>query len=397
MAKRSKDGRLSDDEKCAVKALLAEGMRNQDIQDLVNRGRQATINSGRITEVKKNKNQPIASENELELFKIKRKLHDPVTGLNDIDHERLIRSREAMMMAVDIFNSPHLRFRTELFSVLANIAWTYLLHEYHEVKLRESIYRQDGGTVSLQELMSRSTCPLSKQIKKNLSAIKEIRDAVEHRLFGKSDASWLGLFQACCVNYENKICSLFGTALSLQANLSFALQFARISVGQISETQELVVPANIQTLDARLNNDLQEQDYSSLEYKFQVIYTMDGASKSRSNIKFVSPDSAEGKDIHNVLIKHRPSDDIYPFKPRSVVEEVRKVVPNFTLHTHQLAWKKHKARPSNNSKDPAATDKTYCIYHSAHEDYTYNQNWIDFLKEQYKDASRLGDLRKWSG
>jgi hypothetical protein len=71
---RHKDGALSAEEKRAVKALLDEGIRNQDIQDLVNRGRRATINSARITEMKHDDAQQPASEDELELFKIKRKL-----------------------------------------------------------------------------------------------------------------------------------------------------------------------------------------------------------------------------------------------------------------------------------------------------------------------------------
>lgn len=393
MVKRSKDGTLDDEEKRVVKALLAEGMRNQDIQDLVNRGRRATINSARITEVKQDDRIEAATDEQVERFKIKRKLYDPVTGLNDIDHERLIRSREAMMMAVQIFNSPHLKFRTEQFAVLAIIAWTYLLHEYHETELSESILRSDGLTVSLQDLLDRKTSPLSKNMIKNLLAIKEIRDEVEHRLFGKSDQNWLGLFQACCVNFENTICDLFGKDLSLQSHLNFALQFARVSMAQVSETQELAIPANIQTLDARLNGNLDESDWKSLEYKFRVVYTMDGSSKSGANIKFVSPDSDEGQEIHNVLVKNRIADDMFPFKPSAVVAAVRAKVPDFSMHTHTLAWKKHKVRPNNNAKKPSQTNKTYCVYHSAHRDYTYSQAWIDFLTETYAEDGKLDTLR----
>ncbi|WP_125461589.1 MULTISPECIES: DUF3644 domain-containing protein [Rhodomicrobium] len=393
MVKRQKDGSLTSDEKRAVKALIAEGMRNQDIQDLVNRGRRATINSARITEVKQNEEQEAASESELELFKIKRKLYDPVTGLNDIDHERLIRAREAMMMAVHIFNSPHLKFRTELFAVLANISWTYLLHEYHENILKEDIYRSDGTTVSLHEILSRKTCPLSKYMRKNLDSIKEIRDEVEHRLFGKSDTNWLGIFQACCVNFENKMCDLFGKDLSLQASLRFSLQFARVSLSQISETQELAIPANIQSLDARLNSDFDEGDPASLEYKFRVVYTLDSSSKSGSNIRFVNPGTEEGVEIHNILVKTKNFDELYPFKPAVVVQLVKEKVKQFSSHTHQLAWKRHKARPRNGVKKPHDTDKTYCIYNSVYCGYTYSQKWVDFLIQTYQEIDELNKLR----
>ena len=39
-----------------------------------------------------------------------------------------------MIPAVQIFNSATLNFRTEVFAVLACIAWTYLLHEHYARK-----------------------------------------------------------------------------------------------------------------------------------------------------------------------------------------------------------------------------------------------------------------------
>ena len=255
--------------------------------------------------------------------------------------------------------------------------------------LKESILRSDGKSVTLFDILSRPTCPLTKNAKKNLLAVNEIRDEVEHRIFGKSDVNWLSLFQACCVNFENTLCDLFGKHLSLHPNLSFALQFARVSLSQISETQELAVPANIQSLDARLNSDIDDSDPSSSEYKFRVVYTLDSSAKTGSNIKFISPESHEGQEIHNVLIKTRAADDAYPLKPSTVVKEVKKKIKTFSSHSHQLAWKRHKARPRHGVKKPEQTNRTYCIFHSAHGDYTYSQAWVDFLVKIYSDSKEL--------
>lgn len=395
MVKRNKNGALTDEEKRVAKSLLTSGMRNQDIQDLINQGRLATINIGRITEVKQDNEQTCATDNEIELFKLKRELYDPITGLNEIDHERLIRSREAMMMAVDIYNSPHLKFKTELFSVLANISWTYLMHEYHEGVLSESIIKKNGDYISLYEMITSSTSPLSGGVINNLKAIKQIRDEVEHKIFGKSDSNWLAIFQSCCVNYENTICDLFGDELSLQRNLNFAIQFSRISLEQISETQELSMPANIVSLDKSLNQDVDNSLFHSPEYRLQVVYTFNQSTKSSSHIRFISPDSEAGHDIQNVLIKKQSSDEEYPFKPMMVVNEVKKKVPNFTSNCHQLAWKRHNARPLSRSKQPERTNKDYCVYHATHKDYTYSQKWIDYLILTYSDHSELKKLKNY--
>jgi hypothetical protein len=117
-----KPSALTDEEKCVVKALLAEGLRNQDIHALVNYGRPATVNFGRITGVKKKGKIDPASPDEVAFFRRKKQCFDPITGLNVYGDERLIRAREAMILAVTIFNSGNYRFKTEVFAVLANIA-----------------------------------------------------------------------------------------------------------------------------------------------------------------------------------------------------------------------------------------------------------------------------------
>ena len=68
MATRKREGALTKDEKKIVKTLLNSGRRNQDIQALINIGRAATINSARITEVKKNPKQQAASVEEVAFF-----------------------------------------------------------------------------------------------------------------------------------------------------------------------------------------------------------------------------------------------------------------------------------------------------------------------------------------
>src|ERR1700730_14774583 len=195
---------LTDEEKRVIKALLANGMRNQDIHTLINYERKATINFGRIDGVKKNANISPASAEEVAFFKRKKRSFDPITGLNLYRDERLIRAREAMILAVTIFNSGMYRFKTEVFSVLANIAWTYQLHEYY-ARQNVSPLNSDGTTFALSYMLSRTDCPLSKGMKNNLLSLKAIRDDVEHKMLGRSDVKWLALFQACCLNFDKML------------------------------------------------------------------------------------------------------------------------------------------------------------------------------------------------
>jgi hypothetical protein len=384
---------LTDDEKRVVKALLAKGWRNQDIQALVNTGRKATINSGRITGVKKNANQNLATDDEVAFFQIKKRSYDQQTGLNQYDDERLIRAREAMILAVQIFNSPALKFKTEVFTMLTNVAWTYLLHEFYDRK-GTLIVQEDGRSLLLSQMVEKGDCPLPEDVRNNLRAMKILRDKVEHLILGRADLKWSPIFQACCLNFDKAICDLFGASLTLSNDLSLALQFAKLNIEQLATLGKYELPAEIEAIDALITEGMTAEQLASIEFQFRVIYTLDAASKSQAHFQFVSPESQQGKDIHNVLSKKVAADELYPYKPGVIAGLVTaESGVAFTSNDHVKAWKLFKVRPKKNALQPANTDKRYCLYHPAHKDYTYSGDWISRLVEEATDPERLAAIR----
>jgi len=395
MRVRKREGRLTTEEEGIVKALLFQRWRNQDIQALVNIGRIATINSARITEVKQNAAILPAGNDAVEFYKLEKQSFDPRTGLSIFHDERLIRAREAMIVAVQIFNSPALKFKTEVFAVLAHIAWTYLMHEYY-VRRKVAIIGDDGRTLLLSQMLRREDCPLSPGIKHNLEAVVTIRNEVEHKILGQGDFTFLLIFQACCLNFDKMISELFGPALSLRSELAFSLQFAKMSIEQLSGLQTYDIPDHIQALDARLQEGLSEDELADLEYQFKVVYTLGSASKSRAHIQFVHPDSAEGKEISNILVKYKAADDLYPYKPHAVAELVsHRSQKKFTRRNHTQAWRFYSTRPRQGSKTPGDTNKDYCVYHPAHGDYTYSEKWIDHLVAEIVDDDKWAAIKTY--
>jgi len=394
MVTRKAAGALTKEEKPIVKALLARGWRNQDIQHLLNRGRVATINSARITEVKKSSNVKTASDDDVDFFIKKKAAFDPITGLNLYDDERLIRAREAMMLAVQSFNSPSLRFKTEQFAVQSNIAWTYLLHEYYK-RQNVRIIKKDGRLLLLSQMIKRNDFPLSKGVANNIRDLIDIRDAVEHKLFRRADVKFFALFQANCLNFDRAICKLFGEKLSLQADLSVALQFARMNFTQLSELQKYDVPEHIEALDAELEGRLSDDEKADLDYRFRVVYLLEGSSKSKAHFQFVKPGSEEGKQIHNILEKRIIADDDYPHKPSHAAKLIaEKSGKRFTSHNHTQAWKRYKARPMSDAKQQGQTNREFCIYHKTHGDYTYNDAWVEYVVEKISSDEEFDVLKR---
>jgi hypothetical protein len=217
-----------------------------------------------------------------------------------------------------------------------------------------------------------------------------LRDEVEHKLLGKSDLTWQGLFQACCLNFETVLCSLHGERVSLSKNLAFALQFAKPDFHQLSQVANYKLPAHIQALDARLEKMFSEPERMDLSYQFRVIYTLDASTKGTANFEFVKPDSSEGKDIRSVMVQYKAADHLYPFKPGEVCKLVNKATKaKFLPNNHTQAWLLFSVRPKTKVKQPENTNKDFCIYHPAHRDYTYSQKWVDKLIEAVSNPEEL--------
>lgn len=368
---------LTFDEKRIAKKLLGDGETYQDVQQLINTGRNPTVNPGRFAGWNKWEIDPATPE-EVARFRYEKSLVDLKSGLSPIDDERLFRAREAMIAAVENFNNPSSLFKIQIFTVVSKIAWTYLLHEYYDRK-GIKIIGEDGNSLLMSQMLARDDCPLTEDVKKNLSSIKILRDNVEHKLLSSIGRTYWPLFQANCLNFDSVIRKLFGDSAGLRDILSLALQFGGMDIEQLSKLQAYDLTPMIEAIDAAIIEGAGIHGKEGAAYKFKVSYHFEKATKGDSHIVFNKNNPEAGK-VSNVLTQKVVGDELWPHKPSKVVQMIReKTGVAFSQHQHQLAWKKFGARPRANAKNPGDCKKNFCHYHSAHNDYTYSDALFDFL------------------
>lgn len=376
---QGKTGGLTKQEKAVSKRLLVDGWTNQDVQAFINMGRPATVNFSRISSVKTDKKQNACSDEELQLFKVFKEAFDPKTGLNPFLDERMVRSREAMVTAISVFNNPTLSFRAESFAVLAITGWTYLAIQFAEQNHLPTT-RKNGDAISLADFLKLPECPFPLGVIENLKAMIKLRDLVAHKLMGPYQEIWLPLFQACCLNFENQIVGLFSPRLSLAGNISLSLQMGSFNPEQLLELSKSNLPSVIKAINSEVFDSLTDAQKEDQAFQFSVIYTKVASSKANAAYNFVSPDSAEGKALNDVLIKVKPGSETHPFKPNAVIALVADATgKTFTMNDHTELWKKHKVRPVTNAADKTKTKTKYCHYHPMFRYYCYNQAWVDKL------------------
>ncbi|MGO8908996.1 MAG: hypothetical protein ACLQDM_06690 [Bradyrhizobium sp.] len=139
---------------------------------------------------------------------------------------------------------------------------------------------------------------------------------------------------------------------------------------------------------------MSEERLADLEYQFRVIYTLDNASKGKAGIQFIKPGTDEAKEIKNVLLKYKLADEEYPYKPMRVAQLVTKRSgKKFMVSNNTQAWILYKVRPQNGSRQPQNTNKEFCVYHVAHNDYTYSEKWVVFLCEKVATGDEFNKIK----
>lgn len=366
MPKRRRGHVLERWEVALVKAMLNRGGYNdQDILAYFTRPTRS-INHRVISEIrtgKKHRTAKAATEEELDAFLSSWPDVDPQTGLSLQGDELLIKAREAMIAAVHTFNGAGLHFRAELFIVTAVIGWTYLLHAWFK---REGVdyryYRTVGGVKQVQKTengadkywelgkcLRSSRCPLEKGIKQNLEFLLELRHEIEHRLTSRIDDAVSAKLQACCINFNEAIKTMFGPQFGLERRLPIALQFVTFSADQRKALKQAGgLPRHIETMMDAFHERLSPEEQADPRFAFRVAFvpkTGNRASAADLAVEFVKADSEEAAEINRVLLKEveKPK-----FRPGQIVETMKaEGYPRFTMTKHTDLWK------ALDAKDPA--------------------------------------------
>lgn len=367
-----------------VKAMLERKLIPQDIQAYFSRPTRS-INHARISEIRdgtKHKAVRAASDAELNVFLDAWPNIDPDTGLNLQGDELLVKAREAMIAAVHTFNSAGLHFRAELFIVTAIIAWTYLMHAFYKregidyrYKKAGAIERTPSGAEKYWELgqcLAHGRCPLEKGVINNLNFLCEIRNEIEHRSTNRIDDALSAKLQACCINFNDAIKTLFGREFALEKRLPIALQFVTFDGTQRAELLGADLPGNIATAMDSFHNSLTDDEQQDPKFRYRVAFVpkVSGkASKADLAIEFVKPGSPEAEAVERVLLKEveRPK-----FRPSEIVDKVRAAgYPAFNMHDHTLLVRQFDARNPGKGFGVAVANTWYWYTH-----------WLEKVLEQ---------------
>lgn len=279
-----------------------------------------------------------------------------------VSSELLTKSREAALAAVQIFNSPLITFKSEIFIVLMNIAWTYLLHShyskqgieyrYYQQRVKKRVFDKTKSGAhkhwELERCLNDKQSPIDKNTTNNLRFLIGIRHEIEHQMTSRLDSSLSAKFQACCLNYNEHVKKLFGEQFGIDKHLAFSLQFSSISHEQakgLPSPSEM--PAHIKAFVEGFEGKLSDDEFNSPRFAYRVLFvakTANQKGQADQVIEFVKADSPLAQDVNKAytVIKEteRPK-----YLPNGIVNIMKKEgYVRFTMHSHTNLWKKMDAK-----------------------------------------------------
>lgn len=305
--------------------------------------------------------------------------------IGSIRGELLIKSREAALSAIRVFNDPQVVFKSETFIVLMMIAWTYLLHAFYRSKKIEYRYFKPGpkrkifdrtkrGAYKYWELercLNEKESPIDRDAANNLRFLLNLRHEIEHQMTRSLDNFLSGRYQACALNYNEYLKNLFGKRYGIDSQLTYSIQFIQLSEEQLSGPMpEAAIPDRLRAFVLDFDKNLTHEEYNSPRFSYRMLFKrkiVNRPGQADRVVEFIDPKSDIAKQIDKEYwVKkevERPK-----YRAKDVVSEIKKAgFSKFRISPeHVEMWK------SEDGKNP---NKGFGV--SVQGAWYWYQSWID--------------------
>lgn len=292
-----------------------------------------------------------------------------------------------MLAAVTVYNSPLITFKSELFIVNSQIAWTYLFHAYYRRNHIRYFYeeRQEKShdvingrkrEWDLSRCIKERLSPIDEPTKNNLELLIQIRNKIEHSFYETDDLLISSYIQACSINFNYYIKKLFGDKYNLDTSLCLAIQFSPLNEDQNNLLLSKNTKDNVASLITAFSQSLPKDVQESPRYIYKVCFTkaiVNRPNQADQVINFKNADSEQLKTT-DMAIKETEK---RKYLPHEIIEEARRRGhSNFRIHEHMVLWKKENAKDPSKHFGVEICGKWY-----------WYQNWVDFVLNYLKEQA----------
>lgn len=300
-------------------------------------------------------------------------------------------------MGLEVFNKPTLKYRVEGFAFFVCNAWELMLKAEMVKQFGEdSIYFKDhpDRTISISKAIERIFTNDKDPLRKNLEKIVELRNTGTHFITEEYGIIYAPLFQACVINFRNKMNEFHG--VDIAENIPDSFLTLSVNIGDF--TDEVIRAKYSTELAEKLisyRNDLAVLEKEESNPKFSIGIRQEVyITKKKGSADFtVAVDNGSGNKVKIVKELKDPS-NTHNFSFGNVVKTVNSRITSEGIafsYTNSAG----QTRTTINKADlglfvnfyDVKANSAYCYAHKTDgkiSHYSYSSALIDFILAQIK-------------
>lgn len=295
---------------------------------------------------------------------------------NILINRMLLKSQEAFLLAIELYNKPTIKYRLEGFAFFICNAWELLL-KAQIIKNDGNIYYKDKPerTIALSDCVKKVFTNDKDPIRKNLEIIIDLRNTSTHFIIQEMENIYLPFLQANTLNYSQKIYDFFNIDITQQIETSFLSLMTNNA--EPNEMKILSVYGNeifnrYKKIKNETNSLLEIEQNSKLAINVNLNLKVVKNVKD-ANLTFAIASDAE--EAIYIVDKVKDINTTYPYTQKTARETImnnlsRKSI-NINLHQNNFGLICNKYDLKSN--------EDYFYYHHLTKRFVCSQKLVDFI------------------
>lgn len=290
----------------------------------------------------------------------------------------LEKSKEAFLLAIEIYNKPTIRYRLEGFAFFICNAWELLLKAYiiKQGDINSIYYKgKTNRTISLSDCIKKTFTNEKDPTRKNLEIISDLRNTSTHFIIKEMENLYFPFLQANTLNYSQKLFDFFNVDITKNLDSSF-LSLAT-NASDLDETEILSTYGNeIFNKYSKLKLETTELLESQTNSKLAININLNlRVVKNAKDSKLTFSIARNADEAVYFIDKVKDINTTYPYSQKSARELImnnlkrKKIEINLHQTNFGLICKKYNLK---NNED-------YFYYHSLSKRYVCSQKLVDFV------------------
>ena len=310
--------------------------------------------------------------------------------------EKLIeKSKEAFVMAVEIYNKPSIKYRIEGFSFFICNAWELML-KAHLIKKSgiKSIYYKDNTerTITLENCLQKIFTNEKTPLRRNLMKIIELRNTSTHFVTEEYEMVYIPLFQACVLNFVEKMQEFHGvdmTEVVPQNFLTLAISMKALDENEIRAKYPEEIAKKLIDTHNQLEPMIAENN-QSFAIKIEHLHYITKDKSKATSFVYVDKDAEAGVKIIKEL---KDPNNTHKYTMKNAIKEINRRLQSMGI---DFVINQYIFDLFNKAYGIKENEK-YCYVHRqyAQPSYTYSMHTIELIVgEIQKDSENIVERLK---